>query len=99
NATLSSLIGIVVTPLWLAAIMKTTGQSQPFGPVIVDLLRWLVLPLAIGHCCRPWFGVWAVQYRSKINVVDRLTILLLVYTSFCDSFQQGVWSRGGPRVL
>src|SRR3954469_24065584 len=45
NATLSSLIGIVLTPLWVAWVMKTTGESQPILPVVVDLLRWLVLPL------------------------------------------------------
>lgn len=95
NATLSSLIGIVVTPLWVALVMKTTGETRPLGPVIVDLLQWLVLPLAIGQALRPVLGAWALRHKPKIAVVDRLTILLLVYTSFCDSFQQGVWSRGG----
>src|ERR1041384_58763 len=49
NATLSSLIGIVLTPLWVAWAMKTTGESQPILPVVLDLLRWLVLPLALGQ--------------------------------------------------
>src|SRR3954471_14870792 len=58
NATLSSLLGIVLTPLWVAWVMKTTGEPQPIGPVVLDLLRWLVLPLAVGQCLRPWFGAW-----------------------------------------
>ena len=29
NATLSSLLGVVLTPLWVAWAMKTTGQAQP----------------------------------------------------------------------
>lgn len=95
NATLSSLIGIVATPLWMAVVMKTTGETRPVGPVIVDLLRWLVLPLAVGQILRPWLGAWATQHKKRINVVDRGTILLLVYTSFCDSFKQEVWSRHG----
>jgi 2-amino-4-hydroxy-6-hydroxymethyldihydropteridine diphosphokinase len=32
NATLSSLIGIVVTPLWMAWVMKATGETPPIGP-------------------------------------------------------------------
>lgn len=32
-------------------------------------------------------------------MVDRLTILTLVYTSFSDSVQQGIWSHYGPIVL
>lgn len=99
NATLSSLIGIVLTPLWVAWVMKTTGEAQPIGPVVVDLLRWLVLPLAVGQGLRPWLGVWAQRHRKNISVVDRLAILLLVYTSFCDSFKQGVWSGNSTGQL
>lgn len=99
NATLSSLIGIVVTPLWMTWVMQTTGEAPPLGPVIVDLLRWLVLPLVVGQSLRPWLGAWAQRHKPKISVVDRLTILLLVYTSFCDSVQQGVWSgRGAGQI-
>ena len=95
NATLSSLIGIFLTPLWVAFVMKTSGQSVPLGPVILDLLRWLVLPLAVGQALHPWLGAAAARHKAKISLVDRGTILLLVYTSFCDSFKQGVWSGHG----
>jgi sodium/bile acid cotransporter 7 len=95
NATLSSLIGIVLTPLWVAWVMKTSGVSPPILPVIVDLLQWLVLPLAIGQSLRPWFGAWAQRHKPRIGIIDRLTILLLVYTSFCESFKQGIWTGSG----
>lgn len=99
NATLSSLIGIVLTPLWIAWVMKTTGEAHPIGPVVVDLLQWLVLPLAVGQGLRPWFGTWALRHKKQVGLVDRLAILLLVYTSFCDSFQQGVWSGNSTGQL
>lgn len=99
NATLSSLIGIVLTPLWVAFVLKATGESRPLGPVVLDLCRWLLLPLAIGQALRPWLGAFALRHKAKIGLVDRLTILLLVYTSFCDSFKQGIWSRQGPAAV
>jgi sodium/bile acid cotransporter 7 len=99
NATLSSLIGIILTPLWVAWVMKTTGAAPDIGPVILDLLKWLVLPLVIGQVLRPLFGTWAQRHKSKISLVDRFTILMLVYTSFCDSFKQGVWSGHGVGQL
>jgi sodium/bile acid cotransporter 7 len=95
NATFSSLIGVVVTPLWVTWAAQTAGQTMPIGPVILDLLRWLVLPLALGQVLRPWLAGWVRRHKSRISIVDRLTILLLVYTSFCDSFKQGVWSGHG----
>jgi sodium/bile acid cotransporter 7 len=99
NATLSSLLGVVLTPLWIAWVMKTSGQTQPIGPVILDLCKWLVLPLLVGQSLRPLFGAWAQRHKARIGLVDRGTILLLVYTSMCDSFKQGVWSGHGVGQL
>ncbi|MDF3065825.1 MAG: Sodium Bile acid symporter family protein [Polyangiaceae bacterium] len=94
NATLSSLLGVVLTPLWLGLVLGTAGQPLPFGAVVLDLCLWLVLPLVVGQACRPLLGAWAARHKPRINVADRLTILLLVYTSFCDSVQGGVWRSG-----
>lgn len=92
NATLSSVLGVFLTPLWIAFVLKTGGQGHPIGPVILDLVRWLILPLAVGQSCRPWLAAWAKRNKPRIGLVDRATIVLLVYTSFCDSFKQEVWT-------
>ncbi|BDI28267.1 transporter [Capsulimonas corticalis] len=99
NATLSSLLGVFLTPMWIALVMKSGGQAMPFGKVILDLLEWLVLPLVIGQLCRPLLAEWAKGHKKFISTVDRCTILLLVYTSFCDSMKTGVWSGHGVGVL
>ena len=95
NATLSSLLGVFITPLWIGWMLQSSGTSLPMGDVVLDLLRWLVLPLVAGQLLRPLLGAWATRHRKRIGVVDRLTILLLVYTSFCDSVKRGVWSANG----
>lgn len=95
NATLSSLLGVFVTPLWVGWMLQGRGAPVPLGDVVLDLVRWLVLPLAAGQLLRPLLGAWAARHKTRIGVVDRLTILLLVYTSFCDSVQRGVWSGNG----
>lgn len=99
NATLSSLLGIFITPLWIGLLLKSGGQSLPLGKVILDLLLWLMLPLAAGQALRPLFGAFATKHKKGIGVVDRLTIVLLVYTSFCDSVQQGVWSNQSGSMI
>jgi solute carrier family 10 (sodium/bile acid cotransporter), member 7 len=95
NATLSSVIGVFLTPLWVGAVMGAAGASLPLGRVILDLALWLLLPLALGQLLRPVLGAWATRHKKRINVVDRVTILLLVYTSFCDSVKSGVWLGSG----
>lgn len=99
NATLSNLIGILVTPLWVAFVLQATGQSQPLGPVVMNLVRWLLLPLAMGQALRPWIGAWAARNKSRTGIVDRLIILLLIYTAFCDSFKRGIWAGQGAGQL
>jgi sodium/bile acid cotransporter 7 len=100
NATLSSLLGVVLTPLWMGWMVKTGGEPLPLGKVVLDLLCWLVLPLLLGQCARPWLGGFIARHKAGVHAADRLTILVLVYTSFCDSVQQGVWSgHGGKSVL
>ena len=99
NATLSSLLGIFLTPLWIGLIIGTQGGSLPLGAVILDLVLWLLLPLVVGQLSRPLLGAWAQSHKSFINNVDKTTILLLVYTSFCDSVVDGVWTKNGWSVL
>jgi sodium/bile acid cotransporter 7 len=99
NATLSSVLGVLVTPLWVGLVMGATGASLPLGRVILDLVTWLILPLVLGQLLRPLGGAWALRHKSKINIVDRCTILLLVYTSFCDSVKSGVWLGSGAGPL
>jgi solute carrier family 10 (sodium/bile acid cotransporter), member 7 len=95
NATFSSVLGVFLTPLWVGLVMGASGASLPLGRVVLDLCLWLMLPLALGQLLRPILGAWALRHKPKINVVDRCTILLLVYTSFCDSVKSGVWLGSG----
>lgn len=101
NATLSSLIGIVLTPIWVSLVMEHSadGQGMEYGKVMLDLVQWLLVPLIAGQLLRPVFGAWAARNKKTIHIVDRGTILLLVYTSFCDSMQWGVWSGHGYGLL
>lgn len=99
NATISSLLGVVLTPLWVSAVTGTGEGGSSLGSVVLDLCRWLVLPLAIGQALRPWLGRWVQRHKAGVHAVDRLTILFLVYTSFCDSVLEGVWSSHGLGTL
>lgn len=99
NATLSSVIGIFVTPLLIGWWLHTDGAGMPLGKVIIDLMLWLLLPLVAGQLSRPWLAGWAARNKPLIQKVDRGTILFIIYTSFCDSIVRGVWSGRGEAVI
>ena len=103
NATLSSLLGVFLTPV-LVGWMMTEGaagssHALPLGKVILDLILWLVLPLVVGQSLRPLLAGWAARNKRWTSKVDRGTILVLVYTSFCDSVERGVWTGQGGSVI
>lgn len=96
NATLSSLLGVFLTPLWVGlALGAGATASGSVGGVILDLVVWLVLPLIAGQLSRPWLADFVKRHKQGVHLVDRGTILLIIYTSFCDSVKRGVWSGQG----
>jgi len=99
NATLSSVIGIVATPLLIGWRLHTTGASLPLGGVIMDLIVWLLLPLILGQLSRPLLAGWAANNKKLIHRIDRGTILFIIYTSFCDSIVRGIWSGRHDAIL
>lgn len=99
NATLSSLIGIFATPLWMSMMLRSSGQHMDIMGVFIDLLIWLVLPLVVGQLMRPLIGAFLTKHKKLTQTVDRGTILILVYTSFCDSFAHHIWSQNSPATL
>lgn len=96
NAAISSPIGIFITPLWMSLLLQTSGQSIDMIAVFLDLTLWIIVPLVAGQLSRPVIGEWLTRHRKIAQTADRGSILLLVYTSFCDSFAKNVW--GGTSV-
>ena len=99
NATLSSLIGIGLTPLLVSLMAHSRGEGLPLLDTIVGIARLLLLPLLAGQLLRPLLGPWFHRYKAVTGKVDKVVILLLVYAAFCDSVAAGLWSNNGMAVI
>lgn len=99
NAAISSPIGIFITPLWMSLMLQTSGQSLDIVGVFFDLTLWIIVPLIAGQLARPLIGTWLTANKTWAQVADRGSILLLVYTSFCDSFAKNVWGSTSSSIL
>lgn len=99
NATLSSLLGVFVTPILMAFFVAASGEAMALGPVILKVVLLVLLPIVLGQIARRWLKDWAVRHASKIKFVDRGVILLIVFNSFSNSMVQGIWSDQQPWVI
>lgn len=93
NASISSLIGVFITPFWMGLFMSTSSLEFNLWPVIGKLTLQVLLPVVLGLLLNKRFGSVAERNRKYIRYFDQSIILLIVYTSFCESFARKMFTR------
>jgi solute carrier family 10 (sodium/bile acid cotransporter), member 7 len=90
-ASFSNILGIVLTPLLTGLLLARSGalSADAFGSIATLLL----LPFVAGQLLRPLVGAWVVRFRGALGLVDRGSILLMVYAAFSKAVIGGLWLR------
>ncbi|MFF3071417.1 bile acid:sodium symporter family protein [Kitasatospora sp. NPDC057904] len=89
SATFSSLFGILLTPLLAAVLLHTKGGISP--GTVLEIAEQLLLPFAAGQLLRRWIAAWTARHRAVLALVDRGSILLVVYSAFGAPVVGGMW--------
>ena len=96
SASLSNLVGIVLTPLLVAVFIHAGGAGGVDGLGSVQKIAGqLLLPFVAGHLLRPVIGKWVDSHKKLLQPVDRSSVLLVVYSAFSAAVVNGVWQRVG----
>lgn len=98
SASLSNLIGVVVTPLLVGLLLHSHGPGFD-ARGIEDIALQLLLPFGLGQLARPFIGGWLARHARLTGYVDRGSILLVVYAAFGESVVSGLWSHMDPLGL
>ena len=103
SASASNLLGIALTPLLVGLVLHSGGPDSGPGGVSLGAVGTLVgelfVPFVAGHLLRRWIGAWVERRRAVLGLVDRGSILLVVYGAFSEAVVNGLWSRLGPREV
>lgn len=99
NATLSGLLGIVLTPLLILWLAGTHTQGMSLGDTMLNIAELLLLPIMVGQLLRPFIGHWFAKIKHYTSNIDKAVILLLVYAAFCNSVQSGLWREHGVGLI
>jgi sodium/bile acid cotransporter 7 len=89
-ATASNLIGIVLTPLLVAALLNRHGSASPLEQIQSIVLQLLV-PFIAGQIASRWLRPWAMRHPTLLTISDRGSIILVVYAAFSAAVQAGAW--------
>ncbi len=93
SASFSNLLGILVTPALVALLMGADGSRGISLASAEAIVLQLLVPFVAGHLLRPWIGAWVTRNKAVLTIVDRGSILLVVYSAFGAAVVEGLWHR------
>ncbi|MDG4763561.1 bile acid:sodium symporter [Solwaraspora sp. WMMD406] len=93
SATFSNIAGIAVTPLLAMLLLADTGGLRLTAGSIGAIVGQLLLPFVAGQLSRRWTAGWITRHKRITTVVDRGSILLVVYIAFSAGIVAGIWQQ------
>jgi sodium/bile acid cotransporter 7 len=84
----------VLTPALVALLMHLgAGSSGGELAAVEKIVIQLLVPFVAGHLLRPLIGGFVARHKPLVTIVDRGSILLVVYTAFGAAVVEGLWHR------
>ncbi|WP_232792265.1 bile acid:sodium symporter family protein [Actinacidiphila yeochonensis] len=87
----SSIVGIVLTPLLAAGLIG--GSASISGHAVTGIALQLLAPFLAGQLLRRWTAPFLTRHRKALGLVDRGSILLVVYSAFSAGMAEGIWHQ------
>ncbi len=93
SASASNLAGIFITPVLVGLLMGArTGGGVSLHSIEAIALQ-LLAPFILGHLSRPLTAGFLGRHKKVVNLVDRGSILLVVYSAFSAAVVEGLWRK------
>lgn len=99
NASISGLLGIVITPLWMGLVLQNVATDFDLSDIYLNLMLEILLPVILGLSLQKWLGSWANKHKKQLTLFDQSIILLIIYKSFAQSFESNLFSNLNFKTL
>ena len=94
SASVSSLLGVFLTPFLVSILFSTTGDGGQVGlDTVLKICYQILLPFVLGQLSQPLLRKWVLGHKTLIGWNDRSTIWLVVYTAFSSATSGGYWDK------
>jgi len=91
SASASNILGMFLTPLLVGLLFHTQGNSSISIEAVESILLMLLAPFILGQLVQPLVGQWLRRHRPLTQIVDRGSILMVVYGAFSEATISGLW--------
>lgn len=92
NASISGIIGIIITPIWIGLFVHNVQTNFDFSEIYTKLIVQIILPVVAGMFLQQYLGDFVQRHNSKLTLFDKSIILLIIYKSFAESFSENLFS-------
>lgn len=92
NASISSLFGVIFTPLWMRLAGGEVAGELDLWSSILDLSLKVVLPVFVGLVLHRYLFPKIKPYLHPLKYLDQTVILSIVFTTFSESFSQKIFA-------
>lgn len=91
NASISSLIGVALTPLLMSFFITSEAGGNSLQDIILKLILQVIVPVGAGMLLNRRFGAAADRHKVMLRWFDQGVIIAIVYTAFCEGFSSGIF--------
>ncbi|MBN7812846.1 bile acid:sodium symporter [Algoriphagus sp. H41] len=99
NASISSLLGVILTPAWMGYLDGGVAGDIDFWSTLGELTLKVILPVSLGVLSHGWLFPKLSSILPKLKYVDQTVIMMIVFTSFAESFSQRIFSAYAASTL
>lgn len=99
NASISGLIGIVITPLWMGLFLQQAASDFNLGSIYIKLIIEILVPVIAGTILQRKLGKYALNWNKHLSTFDKSVVLIIIYKSFAESFDKKVFTSVGATEL
>jgi sodium/bile acid cotransporter 7 len=90
-ASASNIFGMFLTPLLAGVLLTASGHSGFSLDALQSILLQLLAPFVLGQVLQPLIGNFIRSKNKILMPVDRGSILMVVYSAFSASVNEGLW--------
>jgi sodium/bile acid cotransporter 7 len=89
SASLSSIIGMGLTPLLIGLLLHAQSESSLSG--VVSIALQVLVPFVAGQALQHWLEPWIKRNAKTVRRVDLGSVLLMVYGAISAATLSGMW--------